>query len=75
MDDVIAQAQRRIERAEETQAALAKVNADPSPENVAALHRVHAKHLREDGDLEGAARAELRAKHAEAKAEHLDTAN
>jgi len=56
----------RIQRAKETQAALAKVMADPSPENTAALHRLHARHLLEDGDLGGARRAEIRAKHAEA---------
>jgi len=65
MGDVLASTQRRIERARETLAALATLNADPTPENVAELHRVHAKHLREDGDLERAARAEDRAKHAE----------
>jgi hypothetical protein len=74
MDEVAAQAQRRIKRARETQAALAKINVDPSPENVAALHRVHAKHLREDGDREGAARAEARAKHAEATLQRPATA-
>jgi hypothetical protein len=56
----------RIQRAKETQTALAKALADPSPENAAALHRVHAKHLLEDGDLDGATQAEVRAKHAEA---------
>jgi hypothetical protein len=65
MHDADAQVQRRIERAKETQAALARVNADPSRENIAALHRLHADHLREDGDPEGAARAEARAKRAE----------
>jgi hypothetical protein len=75
MDEVAAKAQRRIERSRETQAALANVNADPSPENVAALHRVHARHLREDGDLEGAARAEIRAKHAEAMAQRPAAGN
>jgi hypothetical protein len=66
MGDVVPTAQKRIERARETQAALAKLNVDPSPENVAALHRVHAKHLREDGDLARARQADLRAKRAEA---------
>ena len=65
MRDVDAQPQRRIERAKETQAALAMVQANRSPENIAALHRLHAQHLREHGDTERAARAEERAKHAE----------
>jgi hypothetical protein len=69
MRDAVTQTQRRIERtkerAQETQALLAQVTADPSPENLAALHRLHAEHLREGGDLEGSARAEARAKHAE----------
>jgi len=69
MRDVVALTQRRIERARETQAAIAQVQADPSLENVAALHRLHASHLREDGDLAGAERAEARAKRAEAKVE------
>ena len=56
---------RRIERAQETQAAVARVRDDPSPGNIAALHRVHASHLREDGDPAGAARAEARALRAE----------
>ena len=34
-------------------------------ENVAALHRLHAKHLSEDGDLTGATTAEERAKRVE----------
>ena len=66
MVEGVAPAQRRVARAKETQAALALVTADPSPENVAALHRLHAEHQREDGDLEGAARAEARAKRTEA---------
>ena len=56
---------RRIERAKETQAALAQVEVDPSPKSIAALHRLHAEHLREDDDLEGAAQAEARARHVE----------
>jgi len=64
--DVAAVARRRIERAQETEAALAELEVDPGLENVAALHRLHARHLREDGDLEGAARAEERAERVEA---------
>jgi hypothetical protein len=56
---------QRIERARETQAALERVRAQPSPANTAALHRLHAQHLREDGDLAAAAEAEARAAHAE----------
>ena len=59
--------ERRIQRAHETQVALARLEEDPSPENVAALHRLHAVHLREDGDLVGAKKAEARAMNAEGK--------
>jgi hypothetical protein len=71
MRDAAAQVDRRIERAQETQAAFARAKADPSRENLAALHRLHAEHLQEDGDLEGAARAEKSAKHAESMTERL----
>jgi hypothetical protein len=57
---------RRLERAEETKAALTQVQRNRSAETVAALHRLHARHLREDGDLAAAARAEARAHRAEA---------
>jgi len=60
--------QRRIARAEETKAALARVTAERSTENVAAFHRLHAEHLREDGDPEGAKRAEARADRVEDEA-------
>jgi hypothetical protein len=56
---------RRLARAEETKVVVAQVRANRTPETVAALHRTHAKHLREDGDLAGAAEAEARAKRAE----------
>ena len=42
---------RRIRQARETQAALALIAADRSRESIAALHRLHARHLRENGDL------------------------
>jgi hypothetical protein len=73
MRDVVAQAQKRIEHAKKTQAALARVENHPSPENLAALHRLHTEHLREDGDHEGAARAEARAKHAESMTQRPTT--
>jgi hypothetical protein len=56
---------RRIERARETRAALDRFELDPSLESIAALHSLHAEHLREDGDLQGAAEAEARAKRVE----------
>jgi len=62
--------QRRMERAERRQAVVARVKADPSPENIAALHRLHAEHVREEGDLAAAARAEERARRAEALPDH-----
>jgi hypothetical protein len=52
---------RRIRQARETRAALARIEADQSRVNIAALHRLHARHLRENGDLAGAAEAETRA--------------
>lgn len=52
---------RRIRQARETRAALARIEADRSPENIAAYHRLHARHLRENGDLAAAAEAEARA--------------
>ena len=58
--------ERRSRRAKETQDALTQVQIDPSPENVAALHRLHADHQREDGNLAGAEDAEARAKRVEA---------
>jgi hypothetical protein len=53
--------ERQIKRAEETQAVLARIDQDPSPENIVALHRLHAAHLREAGDLVRAERSEARA--------------
>jgi hypothetical protein len=61
---------RRIRQARETQAALAQLGADPSAANIAALHRLHAQHLRENGDLAGAAKAEARAERVEAPSSH-----
>jgi hypothetical protein len=61
-------AARRIRQARETQAAVARITADRSAENVTALHRLHARHLRENGDPEGAAEAEARALRVEASA-------
>jgi len=59
---------RRIRQSRETQAALARIEADRSPESVAAFHRLHARHLREHGDLAGAAEAEARAERVRALA-------
>ena len=63
--------QHRIRRAKETQAATALVLADPSRENIAALHRLHAAHLSEDGDPVAAARAEARAERVERSVQDL----
>ena len=60
--------EKRIRQARETRAAIARVEADPSPENIAGLHRLHAAHLREDGDGAGAAEADARAERVEARA-------
>lgn len=59
---------KRIRHARETQAALARIEAERSPENIAALHRLHADHCRENGDFAGAAEAEARAERVDAKA-------
>jgi hypothetical protein len=55
---------RRIRHARQTAAALERVLCDPTPANIAALHELHAHHLRELGDEAGAARAVERAKNA-----------
>lgn len=65
MDDARKDRLKRIRRARETRAAIERLRADPSPENEAAFHRLHAQHLREHGDLEGAAQADTRAERAE----------
>ena len=53
--------ERRIRQARETQAALDRIMSDRNPESVAALHRLHARNLREHGDHAGAAEADARA--------------
>jgi hypothetical protein len=55
---------KRIERYEETKAAVARAQRERTPESAAALHRVHARHLEENGDLAGADRAMERAERA-----------
>jgi hypothetical protein len=50
-----------VRRARETLAALVRIGRERSTENVAAFHELHARHLRELGDEEGAARAGVRA--------------
>jgi len=57
---------RRIRQARETRAALARIEADRSRENIAAYHRLHARHLRENGDPARAAEAVARAERVEA---------
>jgi hypothetical protein len=52
---------RRIERARETRAAIDRMSREPSIESAVALHELHAQHLRELGDEDGAVRAEERA--------------
>jgi len=58
----------RIRRARETLAALDRLLRERSAESVATLHELHARHLRELGDEEGASRAHERALHAWASA-------
>jgi hypothetical protein len=52
----------RLRRAKETLAMMQVLTVDPSHQNVAAFHDLHARHLRELGDYERAARADERAK-------------
>jgi hypothetical protein len=52
---------RRIRHARETNDALGRIWREPTAANVAALHELHAAHLRELGDEPGAARADERA--------------
>ena len=66
MDDAERDRLRRIRRARQTRAVIEQLRSEPSAENEAAFHRLHAQHLRERGDLEGAAQAEARATYAEA---------
>ena len=56
----------RIQRARETLAVLDRLFRERSAESIAALHELHASHLRELGDESGAARAEQRAAHTRA---------
>jgi hypothetical protein len=51
----------RMRHAQETVAALRRLSGERSAANIAALHELHARHLRELGDQDGAARAERRA--------------
>ena len=68
LDNDVARITRlRIRQARETLAAIDRISGQPpSVENVIALHELHARHLRELGDEEGAARADERADHARA---------
>jgi hypothetical protein len=52
----------RVARARETLAALRVLEENPSRENIAAFHELHAQHLREDGEFELAVRADARAR-------------
>jgi len=64
-DDVARITRLRIRQARETLAAIDRIYGQPpSAENVIAFHELHARHLRELGDEQGAARADERAHHA-----------
>ena len=62
----------RIRRARETLAILDLLVREPTAENVVALHELHARHLREQGDDDGAGRADERAAHARSRAEDYE---
>lgn len=68
MRDSTLTAEVRIRRARETLAILDQLLREPNAQNVAALHELHARHLREQGDDEGAARADERAARARSRA-------
>jgi len=59
----------RRQRRQETLAAIERVKPsnNPTPEDIARLHELHARHEREAGRYEQAALAEERARHARAK--------
>jgi len=56
--------QARIRRARETLVAVDRFLREQSADSVAAVHELHARHLLELGDPEGAAQAQERAVHA-----------
>jgi sulfite oxidase len=63
---------QRVRRAGETLAAVRLLQDNPSPANAVAFHVLHARHLREVGDEQAAARADERAEHARHLAALLD---
>jgi hypothetical protein len=71
-DEAMTTARRRILWARETYAALVRVASNPTPENIAAPHRLHATHLREMGDPVLAEIADARAQRVEHQAAPID---
>jgi hypothetical protein len=55
---------QRIRQSGETLDALDRISREPSPENIVALHELHARHMHELGDEEAAVRALERAERA-----------
>ena len=60
----------RIEAARETQEALERIrrDANPTADDIAALHELHAAHERQHGRIERAEEAEARAERARSRA-------
>lgn len=64
MNEVEQITQARIRRAQETLVAIDRFLRERTADSAAAMHELHASHLRESGDQEGAAHADERALHA-----------
>ena len=60
--DVEERIEARLERARQTLAMMELLREQPSHENIAAFHELHARHLRELGEDERADRADGRAR-------------
>jgi hypothetical protein len=59
--EVEEQTARRIEMAAETLAAIRRLREERSSETIAQFHELHARHMRERGDVAAADRADRRA--------------
>src|SRR5262245_51151375 len=56
--------ERRIRHSRETAAVLERILSGPTPQDIAAFHALHARHLRELGDEDAATQADDRADNA-----------
>ena len=67
--------ERQIRHARETAALLERLRSDPTPQDVIAFHELHARHLRELGDEDAAARADERADRARRRSSAQDSSS